>query len=269
MPIKPFLKWPGGKFRIINRILEELPSVSRFVEPFCGSCATYLNVSAKKALICDINKDIINLYRILNKDGAAFVWDAQKLFTPRNNTKEAYLDLRDEFNNTGDPVRRASLFIYLNRHSFNGLVRYNSEGKFNVPFGDYKAPYFPFTELESFCRKTKSTKTEFLCCDFREVFERLVPGDVVYCDPPYVPLSETANFTTYTGNSFGITEQHDLASLAKEAVKKGIYVILSNHDTTVTRELYKGAKIKSFSVRRSISCKGETRGEVRELLAVY
>jgi DNA adenine methylase len=199
---KPFLKWAGGKYRILDRILQEFPLGDRFVEPFAGSCAVYLNMRFPRALVCDLNRDLVSLYRHIQHEGENFIQYCASFFTPENNTRDAYLNLRNAFNNTSDSKKRAALLLYLNRHAFNGLVRYNSKGLFNVPFGKYKRPYFPLEELRTFCRKTQSTDTEFQTADFRDVFPSLKTGDVVYCDPPYTPLSATASFTSYAGNAF-------------------------------------------------------------------
>ncbi len=269
LPRKPFLKWAGGKYRVLDKILRELPTGSRFVEPFAGSCAVYLNVSFKKALVCDANPDLIHIYQYIQREGKDFIQSCQSLFTPETNTKKRYLELREEFNACQDPRRRAVLLVYLNRHSFNGLVRYNAKGQFNVPFGKYKAPYFPLTEMMDFFQKTREIDTHFVCCDFRETFINLQKGDVVYCDPPYVPLSETSSFTTYAGNEFSIDDQRDLATLSQTAHAKNIPVILSNHDTNITRALYANAEIHSFAVQRFISCQGNNRTAAPELLAMY
>jgi DNA adenine methylase len=266
---KPFLKWAGGKYRIIDKILSELPARPRFVEPFAGSCAVYLNAKAESALVCDINADLIYLYQHIQHEGEEFILYCKSFFTPYNNTKDRYLELREEFNNSHAPHKRGALLLYLNRHSFNGLIRYNSKGGFNVPFGKYKAPYFPLKELYDFYAKTQQTVTVFECCDFRAVFSRLEKNDVVYCDPPYVPLSETASFTTYAGNEFSIKDQQDLAALSEAAYRRGIPVILSNHDTDITRNLYAAAEVKLFNVQRFISCNGDNRTAAPELLAVY
>ncbi len=269
MQRKPFLKWAGGKYRILDTILRELPAGSRFVEPFAGSCAVYLNVKVETALICDVNADLVCLYQHIQREGTDFIMYCQSLFIPENNTKERYIEIRNEFNTCKDTRKRGSLLLYLNRHSFNGLVRYNSRGEFNVPFGKYKTPYFPLKELTDFYTKTQEVETHFVCCDFRTAFDELKKGDIVYCDPPYVPLSETASFTTYAGNEFDIRDQQDLAMLSKAAHDKGIPVILSNHDTHITRKLYADAEIKSFNVQRFISCNGDNRATVPELLAIY
>jgi DNA adenine methylase len=266
---KPFLKWAGGKYRILDTILHELPSGARFVEPFAGSCAVYLNAPFPEALVCDRNRDLISLYRHIQREGENFIQYCASFFTSDKNTRDTYLYLRDTFNNTSDSEKRAALLLYLNRHAFNGLVRYNSKGLFNVPFGKYTRPYFPLEELRTFRRKTQSTDTQFRAMDFRVAFAGLKAGDVVYCDPPYVPLSATASFTAYAGNVFNDRDQRDLAALARNAWQKGVVVVLSNHDTALVKSLYPEAKIKRFTVRRCISCNGDNRGVAPELLAVY
>ena len=138
-----------------------------------------------------------------------------------------------------------------------------------MPFGRYVRPYFPLGELRAFYRKTRETGTEFACRDFRAVFAGLQPGDVVYCDPPYVPLSKTASFTSYSGNGFGAEDQRDLAALATAAHGRGIPVIVSNHNTETTRDLYATADLRRFNVQRFISRNGAARTAAPELLAVY
>ena len=142
-------------------------------------------------------------------------------------------------------------------------------GLFNVPFGRYNNPYFPKKEMEAFLKKMKETSITFAVCDFRDAFKNLYPGDVVYCDPPYLPLSNTSNFTTYSGTVFSYDDQKDLANLAYKASEQGIPVVLSNHDTPVTRELYSMAKIDCFSVQRFISCNGKDRRAAPELMAIF
>ncbi len=266
---KPFLKWAGGKYRVLDKILRELPVGSQFVEPFAGSCAVYLNIEAKTALICDVNADLICLYQHIQREGKEFISYCQEFFAPSNNTKEKYIEIRNEFNICKDTRKRGALLLYLNRHSFNGLIRYNLTGEFNVPFGKYKEPYFPLKELTEFYKKTQEVETCFLCCDFRNTFDKLENGDVIYCDPPYIPLSATSNFTNYAGSDFSIKDQRDLAELSKAAHNKNIAVILSNHDTDITRNLYADAEIKSFNVQRFISCNGDNRALIPEILAIY
>ena len=266
---KPFLKWAGGKYRLLDAILKALPPGRRFVEPFAGSCAVYLNSGHKEALVADVNSDLVALYQHVQGEGEEYIRFCQSFFTADNNCRDSFLALRQRFNASSDPGLRAALLLYLNRHAFNGLVRYNARGEFNVPFGRYRRPYFPLKELRDFHTKTREVPATFVTADFREIFARLLPGDVVYCDPPYLPLSATANFTSYAGKVFGRPAQRELASLARAAHEKGIAVLLSNHNTEETRALYAGARILEFTVQRSISCNGAKRNPAPELLAVY
>lgn len=265
--VKPFLKWAGGKYRIINRIKEQLPPGSRLVEPFVGSGAVFLNVDYSAYLLSDSNADLINLFQVLKEEGDTFVKYCREYFTPASNREEEYYRLRSEFNRTGNRKQKAALFLYLNRHGYNGLCRYNSSGEFNTPFGRYVKPYFPKEEMLYFARKGQ--KATFVCQDFRKTMAKLKPGDVVYCDPPYVPLSSTANFTEYSSGGFGLKEQKKLAEQAGKLAGKGVPVLLSNHDTEFVRQIYRGAQLTSFKVRRFISCQGDNRNKAAEILALF
>ena len=135
--MKPFLKWAGGKFRIIDRVLDSLPKGKRLIEPFVGSGSVFLNANFEENVLADSNADLIHLYKQIQADGKEFIEYANSLFVSSNNTEVEFYKLRDEFNTTSDIKRKSALFVYLNRHCFNGLCRYNSKGKFNVPFGRY------------------------------------------------------------------------------------------------------------------------------------
>ena len=194
---KPFLKWAGGKFKLAPFIRSNLPNrtCKRLIEPFAGSAALSLAVDFDAYLLNDSNADLINLYRILKQEKQGFISYARSFFTPENNQENRFYALREQFNQSQDAAERSALFVYLNRHAFNGLCRYNSKGGFNVPFGRYAAPYFPEAEMLGFIQK--SDRIELLCGDFQTALDWANDDDVVYCDPPYVPLSETASFTAY------------------------------------------------------------------------
>lgn len=265
--MKPFLKWAGGKYKIVDRILSNLPIADKLVEPFVGSGAVFLNADYSSFLLADTNPDLIHLYREVQKSGGNFIDYASSLFLPENNTEEVFYQLRDEFNQCTDIRRRAALFVYLNRHCFNGLCRYNAKGKFNVPFGRYSKPAFPTAEVQNF--HLKSQNAEFILSDFKATMQSVSGSAVVYCDPPYVPLTETSNFSDYTKEGFGPKDQQDLADQARALCAKGIPVIISNHDTEFTREIYAGAAISRFEVQRFISSKASNRTKAAELLAVF
>lgn len=268
IPVRPFLKWAGNKFRIMDRIQKSLPPGNRLIEPFAGSAAVFLNTDYDQYLINDNNPDLINLYNLLKQDGQFFINKARRYFTPRYNNEEEYYKIRTRFNKTDDIALRAILFLYLNRHGYNGLCRYNNQGGYNVPFGRYKSPYFPEKEMQFF--HTKSQNAEFVISGFEQVIKSAKYGDVIYCDPPYVPLSASANFTTYSAGGFNMDDQTKLADLAKEVADNGISILISNHNTSFTRKVYTAAsKIEKFYVQRYISCKGDKRKSAGELLALF
>lgn len=267
--VKSPLKWAGGKYRLLPRIIAALPPGRRLVEPFLGSGVVFLNSDYPAYLLADLNPDVINFYRFLGAEGSAFIRRCALLFRPANNDAKAYYALRGRFNALGPGAERSAIFLYLNRHAYNGLMRYNAAGAFNTPFGRYKSPYFPEFELAVALQKLQKYRPEFATLDFRSAFKALRPGDVVYCDPPYLALSATANFTAYTGGAFGPAEQAALAKAAEAAQSRGCPVVISNHATPEAFSLYRRARIESFEVARPISCRGQGRGKVAELLAVY
>jgi len=263
---RPFLKWAGGKYRILDKLAPHLKG-RKLIEPFVGSGAVFLNQSFERYLLGDINPDLINLYQCLKKERGKFIKYAHSYFTPENNSRNFYLDVRHQFNNGAKGRQRAAMFVYLNRHGFNGLCRYNKSGGFNVPFGSYVKPYFPEKEMHHFLQVARNAT--FVCGDFVTLMNRSRRGDVVYCDPPYVPLSPTASFTSYAAQGFSYDQQVELAYRAQHLADRGVKVIISNHDNAITRKIYEHAKIESFPVRRFISCDGASRGNAKELLAIY
>jgi len=265
---RPFLKWAGNKYRVLPHIRLRLPPGKRLVEPFAGSGAVFLNTDYDHYLLTDTNPDLILLYNTLKTEGAEFVRYCRRLFQPRYNTPEQYYALRDAFNRARQSRRKAALFVYLNRHGYNGLCRYNRRGGFNVPFGRYVRPHFPEAEMLAF--HAHAQRADFRVQSFEETLHNTRPGDVVYCDPPYVPLSASANFTSYSRDGFDLEQQRHLAELAAETAARGIPVLISNHDTPFTREAYANAtELDSFPVHRSISCNGARREAARELLALF
>ena len=264
---RAFLKWAGGKYPLLDDIKRHLPQGECLIEPFVGAGSVFLNTDFSRYILADINSDLISLYNIVKTRTDEYVQASRELFMPETNQAEVYYQFREEFNACQDPFRRAVLFLYLNRFGYNGLCRYNLRGEFNVPFGRYKKPYFPESELYHFAEKAQNA--EFHCLSYEECMDRADSNSVVYCDPPYAPLSATANFTAYHTNSFSPKEQAHLAEMAEKLVSKQIPVLISNHDTPDTREWYRAAKHFQVKVRRSISSNGGTRKKVNELLALY
>lgn len=265
---RAFLKWAGGKYGLVDDIRRVLPDGDKLIEPFAGACSVFLNTDYDRYLLNDINPDLITLYRILKRKPKSFIEDARKLFVTNNNQEASYYALRAQFNASTDAYERSLLFLYLNRHGYNGLCRYNSSGGFNVPFGRYVKPYFPERELELFAEKAK--KATFTCESFSHSFRRARKGHVMYCDPPYLPLSPTANFTSYATQGFGLDDQQLLAKKAVIAAKqRGIPVVISNHDTEQGRWLYRDAQLTELQVSRCISQNGANRNKVNELIALF
>ena len=264
------LKWAGGKKRVVDDIMKILPQKGkkRLIEPFVGGGSVFLNIDFDEYFLVDMNKDLIALFNIIKHQPYDFIEDAQRYFIDDNNLSEKYYELRKRFNDTTDPYERSLLFLYLNRHGYNGLCRYNKSGGYNVPFGRYKHPYFPKVEIEYFSKKAQ--KATFVQGDFETAFAQIEKGDVIYCDPPYSPINRTSNFTAYAGNAFTDEDQRRLVNCAETAKLKSVPTVISNHYVEFTKALYKNANKKDlFQVRRSISRKGTGRIKVKEILAHY
>ncbi|KOC91120.1 adenine-specific DNA-methyltransferase [Winslowiella iniecta] len=265
---RAFLKWAGGKYPLLDDIRRHLPQGDCLVEPFVGAGSVFLNTDYDNYILADINSDLINLYNIVKTRTVEFINDTRQLFIPEANDADFYYARRSEFNASRDAYRRAVLFTWLNRHCYNGLCRYNLSGEFNVPFGRYRKPYFPEDELYWFAERAQ--KATFVCESYDVTLNNARPGSVVYCDPPYAPLSATANFTAYHTNSFSLREQQHLAELAEKlSQERHIPVLISNHDTELTRLWYQDAVLHVVKARRSISRSISGRSKVDELLALY
>jgi len=267
---RSFLKWAGGKFKLLNLIAQHLPtSATRTVEPFAGSAVFSLNLGRGNAIINDLNADVINLYKHLVSDYETTLAELKILFVPSNNAKDAYLSLRTEFNTISSSPRKSALFVYLNKHGFNGLVRYNGSNKFNVPFGSYKSVSLPEDEIKHFAQTCKDFS--FASDDYNTTLASLTAGDVAYLDPPYAASTVFAtNFTSYTKTGFSVADQLNLVSHAIKAKEAGATTIISNHYTPDTAILYKDAStLETFEVSRSISASADKRIPVQECLAIY
>ena len=269
---RAFLKWAGGKYSLVEDISTRLNEASKhadtLVEPFVGAGSVFLNTNFKHYILNDINADLINLYNELKNSPDEFISDAKNLFVDLNNQADAYYDYRVQFNQSNDIYERAILFLYMNRHGYNGLCRYNLKGIFNVPFGKYKRPYFPENEMYFFAEKAQ--QATFTCLGYDDVFKLVPDNAVIYCDPPYVPLSKTASFTSYAKGGFNLDDQANLANLAEQAAfENKTPVLISNHDTVWTRKIYSQATLAEIQVKRTISPKGGSRNKVNELMAMY
>ncbi|SAB03795.1 BsuMI modification methylase subunit ydiP [Enterobacter hormaechei] len=265
---RPFLKWAGGKYSLLPELDRLIPAGKRLVEPFVGGGSVFLNSEKHESyLLADVNADLINLYQMLEVDHIR-VCSLAKILFERANSEEAYKELRDEFNNQrmGAP-ESAAAFLFLNRHCFNGLIRYNRDGFFNVGWGKYEAPYFPEIEIKAF--KQKSHKCVFLNAGYRRTLALAGEGDVVYCDPPYEPLPGTAGFTNYAAGGFSWADQISLAESCVAAHQRGAKVLISNSTAPRVIELYEqhGFTLHHVRGRRAISSKGSARETAKDIVA--
>ncbi|ENZ6666802.1 Dam family site-specific DNA-(adenine-N6)-methyltransferase [Escherichia coli] len=265
---RSIFKWAGGKFGVLEQIFRYLPEGKRLIEPFVGGGAVFMNAGYQENLLNDVNADLINFYKTLQREAHSLITLAHRFFQDYN-TQEGYLAVRNAFNKqVYDDLHRAAAFLFLNRHCFNGLTRYNQAGEFNVGYGKYKTPYFPLQEMEAFLGA--EGWSEFVCGDFAAVIEAAGEGDVIFCDPPYEPLPNTEGFTNYSGHDFKFEEQKRLVSLLTDAHRRGAKVLITNSGAPNIRELYhdSGFRVEPLFARRSVSCKGDTRGVAHDVLGI-
>ncbi|HFP3271345.1 TPA: Dam family site-specific DNA-(adenine-N6)-methyltransferase [Escherichia coli] len=263
---RSIFKWAGGKFGVLEQIFRYLPEGKRLIEPFVGGGAVFMNAGYQENLLNDVNADLINFYKTLQREAHSLITLAHRFFLDYN-TQEGFLAVRNAFNKqVYDDLHRAAAFLFLNRHCFNGLTRYNQAGEFNVGYGKYKTPYFPLQEMEAFLGA--EGRSEFVCGDFAAVIEAAGEGDVIFCDPPYEPLPNTEGFTNYSGHDFKFEEQKRLVSLLTDAHRRGAKVLITNSGAPNIRELYhdNGFRVEPLFARRSVSCKGDTRGVAHDIL---
>ncbi|HGU0836295.1 TPA: Dam family site-specific DNA-(adenine-N6)-methyltransferase [Escherichia coli] len=265
---RSIFKWAGGKFGVLEQIFRYLPEGKRLIEPFVGGGAVFMNAGYQENLLNDVNADLINFYKTLQREAHSLITLAHRFFQDYN-TQEGYLAVRNAFNKqVYDDLHRAAAFLFLNRHCFNGLTRYNQAGEFNVGYGKYKTPYFPLQEMEAFLGA--EGRSEFVCGDFAAVIEAAGEGDVIFCDPPYEPLPNTEGFTNYSGHDFKFEEQKRLVSLLTDAHRRGAKVLITSSGAPNIRELYhdSGFRVEPLFARRSVSCKGDTRGVAHDVLGI-
>ncbi|WP_410737215.1 DNA adenine methylase [Citrobacter portucalensis] len=247
MAVKTPLKWVGSKARLMPQLLPHLPEGKRLIEPFAGSCAVMMNTDYDEYLIADVNPDLVNLYKTMAYQTDALLIELEALFSAGSLGDEEsravfYYAVRDAFNQSGksfgsESVEAAARFLYLNRHCFNGLCRYNRRGQFNVPFGKYKKTYFPAAEIRAFAEKAK--RATFITAHYSETLGLVRDGnDVVYCDPPY--LTDSDNFTAYHERGFSHMDQGRLARKLRRLTERGIKVVASNSDLEMVHYLYAG-----------------------------
>lgn len=264
---KPFLKWAGGKTGLLPEILPRLPAqIGRYYEPFIGGGAVFFALASEnrieQAYLGDANTELVLTYQTIAQMPWKVIAQLKGLAAKHSETFFYAMRARKPKPNL---AAYAARMIYLNKTCFNGLYRVNKKGEFNVPFGDYKNPTICDEEIILAASKVLSD-ADIAVGDFEERLSTAKRGDVVYCDPPYVPASPTANFTAYSKVGFGLGEHERLRHVAEKLIARGVHVLLSNSDTPLVRKLYQGFNLEPVKARRAINSKGGKRGHVGELL---
>lgn len=278
MVARPFIKWAGGKTQLLDTILGIMPrGVRTYYEPFLGGGAVFFGMANEDRFECavlnDWNAELVNTYMMVRDRPDDLIQSLEKAAAAYKADPEGGALLYDKTRKT-DPktlgtIERATRFIFLNKTCFNGLHRMNKKGEFNVPWGKSPNPAICDGSNIGACSTVLAKAASISTGDFSLVLTDVGPGDVVYLDPPYVPLTATANFASYTSDGFGIEEQKRLAEIVRSLADRGATVIESNSDTEVVRKLYDGFEIRSIQASRSINSDGEKRGPVGEVLIIH
>jgi DNA adenine methylase len=267
----PIVKWAGGKSRLLAQLTPLLPSgvaLMRHVEPFVGGGALFFARMPERALLCDINPALIATYEAVRDQPDEVIerlerLEKEHLLSP----KRAFYRVRERYNRVRamSTAERGALFIYLNKTCFNGLHRVNQRGEFNVPLGRYAKPSIvnPAALLAA-SRMLRSA--EVRCAGFETLLGTARPGDFIYFDPPYEPVSDTANFTAYAQDGFGRHEQWKLYEVFGALDRRGCKLMLSNSDVPFIRDLYRRFRIDTVSARRAINRDASKRGPVAEVV---
>lgn len=271
---RPFVKWAGGKARVIDQILEYFPdSFSGYYEPFLGGGSLYFSISPQKGQLNDLNATLIHAYITIRDSSSSLIKDLKKLQSEYHELDDLeskslyYYERRKEFNLTrGHSIRKASLFIFLNKTGFNGMYRENSRGEYNIPFGKHPRPLIcdeqNILKISKVLKEIKITQGSY-----EESVLTAKSGDFVYFDPPYAPINTTSKFTQYQAGGFNEEDQIKLRDLCIDLSQKGCYVMVSNSTAPLIDELYSdNFYLHKISVARAINSSGNKRGKIDEYL---
>ncbi|NOQ93583.1 MAG: Dam family site-specific DNA-(adenine-N6)-methyltransferase, partial [Methylophaga sp.] len=266
--VTPFVKWVGGKRQLMKEIEKYIPShFSRYYEPFVGGGAVLFHLQPQNAVINDRNAELINLYRVIKSHPDELIEDLKG----HKNDEEYFYHTRllDREKNTYSEltdIQRASRIIYLNKTCYNGLFRVNSAGEFNAPFGRYKNPAIVNDiTIKAVSNYLSKNNVQILNTDYKKSLSKIRKDAFVYFDPPYDPVSDSANFTGYTKNGFSKKDQVQLKELCDKLHAKGVKFLLSNSSTELIMDLYKDYNIIPVNAKRAINSKASGRGEVTEV----
>lgn len=267
--VAPVVKWVGGKRQLLDQIVPLLPKrITSYCEPFVGGGAVLFSIQPHKAIVNDLNTDLIIVYEVIRDHVDDLIVSLQKY----KNTQDYFYKIRDidrdksAYQNMSK-IEKASRLIYLNKTCYNGLFRVNQAGEFNTPFGHYKNPNIVNEPvLHAVSKYFNRNDITFLSEDFSTTLERLKKGAFVYLDPPYDPVSDTASFTGYNKGGFDKNEQIRLKKSCDELTRKGIKFMLSNSSTDFIKDLYKDYAISMVKAKRAINADANKRGEIDEVI---
>ena len=273
--MKPFLKWVGGKGRVISQLEKYFPSeYGSYFEPFVGGGAVYFDIEAKIATINDINKSLVGAYINIRDHVDLLIkelTDLQQRYysLDEDKQKQMFYEIRDEYNDIRDKssLKKSALLIFLNKTCFNGMYRENRSGKFNVPFGKHQKPTIcDENNLRHVANRLKNTT--ILSETYKVAIKEAKAGDFVYLDPPYHPINPTSSFTSYSEADFLEKDQVELKELIDELTTRKCKVMLSNSDTPFIQNLYRDYRKEYISVARSINANGDGRGKISEIVVL-
>lgn len=268
--VTPIVKWVGGKRQLLDAIVPLIPKHSTYYEPFVGGGAVLFSYQPERAVINDSNEELMNIYKVVKNNPQELVEVLQK--HAAKNSEEYYYEIRNldrSFETYMDmsDVDRAARILYLNKTCFNGLYRVNKAGEFNVPWGRYKNPQIVNERtIHAVSKYLNDAKVRILCEDYRDTFRGIDKDAFVYMDPPYMPLNQTSNFTSYTAAGFGEAQHRELKKQCDLLTKRGVKFLLSNSCCELTEEIFKDYIVEKVYAKRSINSKGDKRGDVAELL---
>ena len=264
--VKPFLRWAGGKSKLVKTLVDFVPpsnSYDRYFEPFVGAGALFFHIGPSKAVLSDLNTDLINCYQQVAKHPEE-VWNLLQVHREFNN-KEYYYHIRSQKPERLKLIEQAARFIYLNKAGFNGIYRVNRQGVFNVPYGpSFKGPALPKKSLLEAVSDLLG-RANLLAADYQEVCESAKRDDFIYLDPPYPPTNGTACFTHYTADRFNWDDQREVSKVFRNLDRKGCLVMMSNSDRKEIRSMFQGYYMQRLNVTRWLRSNGD-RFKVHEIV---
>lgn len=271
--VNPILKWVGGKRQLLSDILPLIPtSYTTYVEPFVGGGAVFFELQPSKAIINDYNSELINVYEVVRDNPEELIEVLEN--HAKNNSSDYYYEIRaidrsEEYNSMSN-IEKAARIIYLNKTCYNGLYRVNLAGQFNSPYGKYKNPKIvDSTTIKAMSKYLNKKGIKIQQGDYKDVLKKIRKGSFVYLDPPYMPISSSSSFTGYTEGGFSYEKQVELKKECDKLREKGIFFLQSNSDCPEIRELYSDYTILTVKAKRNINSKGNSRGEINEVLIYY